>query len=91
MHGHQVAAGDHELLDGARRAVVVTGDLHVFEMQLLAGVEQVAQPIRLEANPAVDPMLRAIRNEADERCLRQEVRLVHLLEGRLQDQVQAAC
>ena len=90
MHGHQVVAGDHELLHGARRAVVVTGDLHVFEMQLLAGVEQVGQPIRLEANPAVDPMLRAIRHEADERCLRQEVRLVHLLECRLQDKVQAA-
>ena len=44
----------------------MAGDLDVLQVKLLAAVEQVRQPIRLEPDPAKDAVLSLVCHEPDE-------------------------
>ena len=89
MHSDQVATVDDDLLERPLDAVLEALGLDISEMELRVRVQQIRQPIGPKANPAEDPVVAAVRDEANEWQLRHGVRLEHLLGRALQDEVQA--
>lgn len=89
MNGDQLATLDDDLLDRTLDPVLEALDLDIGEMELRVRVQQIRQPIGPKPNPAEDPALNAVGDEANKWQFRHRVRLEDLLGRALQDEVQA--
>ena len=63
----EVMPMDEDLVEGPHGAALEALDLDVVEVQLFMIVEQVRQSVCGQPDPAEDPVVRAVRREADER------------------------
>ena len=89
LDGDQVAAVDHHLVDRSPQTGREGLELNLEEMQLVVFVQEIGESFLLQADPAKHPLVRAVCGEADERRLRADIRLEHLLGSALDEELEA--